>query len=470
MSRRRDRENRSSYESRYDDGYTERYDGLYDDRYDDRYDDYDARNDVRKIDRLQNRNDGRDSEPTIRKKLHRDNSPSAYSDDSYYTRRRSSPISSRETRTRKPTRDGQKKKTSRSSGSGFIGVVTTAIAGVFQNRVPNREKEERQLRQREFGRRKQERRMAEQQELERKAKQRAWEDQRDAEIVNDSQTLTYLPDKQRTSSEADSDVLRFYEDLLGHTPRAEIARGGSTSQYAAKDEPFSLADPYVSTLTAEDTDLVIDPAANASSNIVTTEASLEKPLEYRFKADIFTRRLKVFLKRRLQSSSTGIMLLRYFRPGLRTGLTRIEWTCSCGNLLYGDYSAEPPTSARILEAELQVCAARPAHNDASSSNSPHISSRGQVSSPSGSARTRSVDITEVHKGKMPLEESLPGDVRHPDTSSPNTCSFLELCVKTGPHVTVLEEMPIRNRDGHSIVDNDIRLFRKFGLPGYHCIS
>ncbi|KEQ57724.1 uncharacterized protein M437DRAFT_89233 [Aureobasidium melanogenum CBS 110374] len=43
---------------------------------------------------------------------------------------------------------------------------------------------------------------------------------------------------------------------------------------------------------------------------------------------------------------------KLFRPRLQEGYSRIEWKCSCGDKLYGDYLERNPGSLRSLAAEL----------------------------------------------------------------------------------------------------------------------
>ncbi|KAG9664006.1 hypothetical protein KCU64_g969, partial [Aureobasidium melanogenum] len=43
---------------------------------------------------------------------------------------------------------------------------------------------------------------------------------------------------------------------------------------------------------------------------------------------------------------------KLFRPRLQEGYSRIEWKCSCGDILYGDYLERNPGSLRSLAAEL----------------------------------------------------------------------------------------------------------------------
>lgn len=256
VSRRPDRDTRSSYDDRYDDRYTERYDDRYDDeRYDDRHNDrrseryddrYDDRYTDRHDDRYTERYDDGYSEPASRKKRNRNASPSAYSDDSYYTRRRSYPPSSRGTRTRKPTRDDQdaKEKDSKfdmGKASFLVGMITV-VAGAFQlwttKKTADKEKQERRLRQREFERRKRDRRREEQRELERRARQREWDDQRDAETVSDLRTLTYLPERHREPSEAPSRAPRLEapptEDDVASKARSRAPKGRTPSQAPSK--------------------------------------------------------------------------------------------------------------------------------------------------------------------------------------------------------------------------------------------
>ncbi|KAM0718570.1 hypothetical protein Q7P37_005640 [Cladosporium fusiforme] len=260
VSRRPDRDTRSSYDDRYDDRYTDRYDDRYDDeRYDERDDEryndrrrdrYDDRYTERYDDRYTERDDGY-SEPAGRKKRNRNASPSAYSDDSYYTRRRSYPPSSRGTRTRKPTKDDQEAKEKDSKfdmgkASFLVGMITV-VAGAFQlwttKKTADREKEERRLRQREFERRKRERRRAEQKEIERRDRQWEWDNQRDAETVSDMRTLTYLPDRQREPSEAPSRAPRLEppppEDDVASKTRSTRSRApkGRTPSRAPSQAP-----------------------------------------------------------------------------------------------------------------------------------------------------------------------------------------------------------------------------------------
>ena len=245
LSRRPD--NRSSYDDRYDyddDRYTERYDDRYDDRRDRRRDD---RYDDGYTERYDDRYDDGYSEAASRKKRNRNYSPTAYSDDSYYTRRRSYPPSSRGTKTRKPTSRGEKEKESKLDNMGkasFLVGMITVVAGAFQlwttKKTADKEKELRAQRQREFERRKRERRREEREELERRERQREWDDMRDAETVSDMRTLTYLPDRQREPSEAPSRAPRLEaapaedEDDTASKARSRMSKGRAPSRAPSK--------------------------------------------------------------------------------------------------------------------------------------------------------------------------------------------------------------------------------------------
>lgn len=248
VSRRPDnRDNRSSYDDRYDydDRYTERYDDRYDEprdrRRDDRYDDgY--------TERYDDRYDDGYSQPPNRKGRNRNYSPSAYSDESHYTRRRSYPPSSRGTRTRKPTSKEEKEKDSKFDNLGkasFLVGMITVVAGAFQlwttKKTVEKEKEMRAQRAREFERRKRERRREEQKEIERRQRQREWDDQLDAETVSDMRTLTYLPDRQREPSEAPTRAPRLEaappeeeEDDTASKARSRVSKGRAPSRAPSK--------------------------------------------------------------------------------------------------------------------------------------------------------------------------------------------------------------------------------------------
>jgi hypothetical protein len=243
VSRRPDRDNRSSYDDRYDydDRYTERN---YDDRYDDRRDSRRNYDDDRYTERnYDDRYDDGYSEPADRKKRSRAYSPSAYSDDSHYTRRKSYPPSSRGTRTRKPaTSREEKERDSKFDNLGkasFLVGMITVVAGAFQlwttKKTADKEKEMRAQRAREFERRKRERRREEREELERRERQREWDDQLDAETVSDMRTLTYLPDRQREPSEAPSRAPRLEappaeDDDLESKARSRMSKGRAPSK------------------------------------------------------------------------------------------------------------------------------------------------------------------------------------------------------------------------------------------------
>ncbi|KAM0708455.1 hypothetical protein Q7P35_005107 [Cladosporium inversicolor] len=247
VSRRPDRDNRSSYDDRYDydDRYTERYDDRYDEpprdrRRDDRYDDgY--------TERYDDRYDDGYSEPAGRKRRNRNYSPSAFSEESHYTRRRSYPPSSHGTRTRKPASREDKGKDSKLDNLGkasFLVGMITVVAGAFQlwttKKAVDKEKEMRAQRAREFERRKRERRREEQKELERRERQREWDDQLDAETVSDMRTLTYLPDRQREPSEAPSRAPRLEaappeeEDDTASKARSRVSKGRAPSRAPSK--------------------------------------------------------------------------------------------------------------------------------------------------------------------------------------------------------------------------------------------
>lgn len=247
VSRRPDnRDNRSSYDDRYDydDRYTERYDDRYDDRRDRRRDD---RYDDGYTERYDDRYDDGYSEPPNRKRRNRNYSPSAYSDESHYTRRRSYPPSSRGTRTRKPASRDDKEKDSKLDNLGkasFLVGMITVVAGAFQlwttKKTVEKEKEMRAQRAREFERRKRERRREEQKELERRQRQREWDDQLDAETVSDLRTLTYLPERQREPSEAPSRAPRLEaapaeeEDDTASKARSRVSKGRAPSRAPSK--------------------------------------------------------------------------------------------------------------------------------------------------------------------------------------------------------------------------------------------
>ncbi|KAL9040600.1 MAG: hypothetical protein Q9214_004423 [Letrouitia sp. 1 TL-2023] len=146
------------------------------------------------------------------------------------------------------------------------------------------------------------------------------------------------------------------------------------------------------------------------------------------------------------------------RPRVPAGYRRLEWTCSCGELLYGDFKESSPGSSGELATKLREQSGRGAS---------------QSSSPQSSGEPR--NMTEPPKLHLrqsirPTNWNSHGDGDQEDPSDPRNQTFrgtardrrapirenLQLCIETGKYSLEIEEVGLDRPQSDGILFQSIR--------------
>ncbi|KAL8819082.1 MAG: hypothetical protein Q9191_007811, partial [Dirinaria sp. TL-2023a] len=179
----------------------------------------------------------------------------------------------------------------------------------------------------------------------------------------------------------------------------------------------------------------------------------------------------------IELSSLALMLLResqkllkltsihrLLRPGLQKGYSRIEWTCSCGDLMYGDFVEKSQGSLQTLAAQLggRVISGPAAQGHPSNApNVPTVPSQAHMTGrPAGSVSAGGV-------GQSSGLNQQANIVPHPSavSSSPNTTmaqqttrtpKWLELCIRSSPDTYVLGEVDVGGTQTDQTVFKNIK--------------
>lgn len=192
--------------------------------------------------------------------------------------------------------------------------------------------------------------------------------------------------------------------------------------------------------------------------------SLELTNESRFFLYATLSKFEYKIKRHLSVLPWGRRVLRYLRPKRPPGFDRIEWACSCGVLLHGDYEVASDESAEALQSlEHRLRTAASPSSDKRSSAPPSTSTprAGATSSSSFSTGGSSVDVTDQRSFSRQMHRRSSSE--HVDDEQhlqPETRTCFELCVNTKLRRTVLEELEITTQGGHRLIYNDHKLFCK----------
>lgn len=174
----------------------------------------------------------------------------------------------------------------------------------------------------------------------------------------------------------------------------------------------------------------------------------------------------------------GFALLRCLRPRPKDGFCRLEWTCSCGQPMYGDYtSSRHGIFARKLSelcgksiqnansydipmpillgpsTEIDSQTLSLGANSSSSKPASHgVGTANQRSSSPSSSSTTSSDGSVLSQVSSSTSISLPSSEAVP------VQSYLELCVNRNKYLTRVGEIPIVNAEGDYLVKSDFELF------------
>lgn len=204
----------------------------------------------------------------------------------------------------------------------------------------------------------------------------------------------------------------------------------------------------------------VDTGIASSSNPQTAQID---PQESRLLPDIVLTRVEYQIKSKLSKSPWGISILRWWRPELSQNKRRIEWTCSCGILLYSDYDVPTPASTRALDdlqRNLQTVAAI-SSNERPSAPPHEIIRNERGDSTNLASGSRESGSARQHSGASPITSTSGLKRRNDSSSRSNIQTFFELCVNTSSKLTALEEIRIKTAGGTDHIYNDFTLFSKF---------
>ncbi|KAK5119222.1 hypothetical protein LTR85_007836 [Meristemomyces frigidus] len=182
--------------------------------------------------------------------------------------------------------------------------------------------------------------------------------------------------------------------------------------------------------------------------------------------------------------------LRLLRPRVKREFERLEWYCSCGQPMYGDYVAETDTALRDFAYALgsggsEVVGTRttPRFDQSSGGQSrSNAAASGASEVVGGSSNKASGGATVTSGEALPSKVSSKGsgddDDGDDDSIDPKdrstgrsiglqmsaakitTSAYFELCVTRGSHSVSLGEIKLVDNNGIKLVQNDRELFRK----------
>lgn len=174
-----------------------------------------------------------------------------------------------------------------------------------------------------------------------------------------------------------------------------------------------------------------------------------------------------------------------FRPQVRTGYRRLEWTCSCSRAMYGDYVGsntmtleerlqrlakdDPRTGLSILSPGFvqSTCSFGSIQNHAQTTE--HSSfSLGAGSTSCGTSHLRRPSESRSRKS-MASSDSNPqlsqtsssSSISRPSHGTVPRQSFLGICVNRSKHLVSLGEITLVDAEGNRSVQSDFELFGTF---------
>ena len=170
------------------------------------------------------------------------------------------------------------------------------------------------------------------------------------------------------------------------------------------------------------------------------------------------------------------------RPSVRRGCQRVQWTCSCGRLMYGDYAGvnldklaqtlsrvqhwTAKRSESVIEEDQkepnQTTQVNGLQDGELSSNSttptgPQDLSQ-QSDDSSGASISRSGSSSDTSEVSDLSQVSSSTSISLPSSLSVPTQSYLELCVNRNKYLTRLGEVPLVDANGEIQVSSDFDLF------------
>lgn len=172
-------------------------------------------------------------------------------------------------------------------------------------------------------------------------------------------------------------------------------------------------------------------------------------------------------------------ILQLLRPKIRPGSQRLEWECSCGQPMYGDYtdSAEeraakerwegsPALNASGSHLTGVTCAPHespsqiPAHDAVTQPSGPSDNCEHAASSTSSSTSRSRHSSVSGGDGSELSRESSSTSISLPSSEAVPVQSYLEICINRNKYLTRVGEIPIVNADGDYLVKSDFELFGK----------
>ncbi|KAK3725471.1 hypothetical protein LTR37_000441 [Vermiconidia calcicola] len=165
--------------------------------------------------------------------------------------------------------------------------------------------------------------------------------------------------------------------------------------------------------------------------------------------------------------------LRLLRPRIRKGCERLEWTCSCGQAMYGDYTKHEDILEATLVASPLSCQsvyADPISQTGATSGSgksighadgSHVSRTGSAAA-SGLISSTSQQYGPTSAGQLPgIHQSATSPSVGPPCADPqpgHKPSFFELCVNRSRTQITLGEIQLVDGRGQRLVKTDLELF------------
>lgn len=159
--------------------------------------------------------------------------------------------------------------------------------------------------------------------------------------------------------------------------------------------------------------------------------------------------------------STSLAIQRLLRPKIQPGYTRIEWICTCGDVLYGDYKQRSPASLQKLAIELNGrLISKPTtqpdqryDNDSNSSSLESPDAQSNVQSQGQRAGSAS-NLHTSPAGQSTTNPFITGNAMiQSESTSPK---WLELCIRSGPDTYLHEEIDARGEPSDQMVFHLIR--------------
>lgn len=169
-----------------------------------------------------------------------------------------------------------------------------------------------------------------------------------------------------------------------------------------------------------------------------------------------------------------IRLITYsLRPRVRPGYQRLQWTCSCGRQIYGDYTGQSVLSlaakfrSESTEDSNRKLAASASVRSRVGNDEQPPSAQGAPLSPSTSHTRSSSGSSSIPSGHLsgPSPELLKTisatSITQPSTETKPVQCFLGLCNNRSKHLISLGDIPLVDANGKRCIRNDFELFGKF---------